>query len=265
MTPTRWRRAAEYGLSFALFLGIWKGYVAAYDVPAFILPSPEETFLCLVRLFKGEIYFHLAVTTGEIVSGFLLGSVLGFLFGYPLARSALLRKALMPYVLFAQTAPKIALIPLFVLWFGLGWASKLILIVSMVFFPVMASVILGMQSVDRGMRDLMHVLRASRLQTFWEVELPSSLPPIFAGLKVGIVQAVIGAIVAEWISSKSGLGYLLTYASALSDTPLLVAAIIVTSSLGVLLYEVLDVVEGRLLGWHESKRDTHAVLREAAP
>ena len=173
MTPTRWRRAAEYGLSFALFLGIWKGYVAAYDVPAFILPSPEETFLCLVRLFKGEIYFHLAVTTGEIVSGFLLGSVLGFLFGYPLARSALLRKALMPYVLFAQTAPKIALIPLFVLWFGLGWASKLILIVSMVFFPVMASVILGMQSVDRGMRDLMHVLRASRLQTFWEVELPS--------------------------------------------------------------------------------------------
>ena len=74
------------------------------------------------------------------------------------------------------------------------------------------------------MRDLMRVLRASRLQTFWEVELPSSLPPIFAGLKVGIVQAVIGAIVAEWISSKSGLGYLLTYASALSDTPLLVAA-----------------------------------------
>ena len=171
----------------------------------------------------------------------------------------------MLYVLFAQTAPKIALIPLFVLWFGLGWASKLILIVSMVFFPVMASVILGMQSVDRGMRDLMRVLRASRLQTFWEVELPSSLPPIFAGLKVGIVQAVIGAIVAEWISSKSGLGYLLTYASALSDTPLLVAAIIVTSSLGVLLYEVLDVVEGRLFGWHESKRDAHAVLREAAP
>ena len=87
--------------------------------------------------------------------------------------------------------------PFFVLWFGLGWASKLILIVSMVFFPVMASVILGMQSVDRGMRDLMRVLRASRLQAFWEVELPSSLPPIFAGLKVGIVQAVIGAIVAE--------------------------------------------------------------------
>ena len=96
-----------------------------------------------------QIYFHLAVTTGEIVSGFLLGSVLGFLFGYPLARSALLRKALMPYVLFAQTAPKIALIPLFVLWFGLGWASKLILIVSMVFFPVMASVILVRHLCDQ--------------------------------------------------------------------------------------------------------------------
>lgn len=264
MTLTRWRRVLEYGVSIALFLGIWKGYVVAYDVPAFILPSPEETFYCIVRLFGGEIYFHLAVTAGEIVSGFVLGVALGFLFGYPLAKSLLLRKALMPYILFAQTAPKIALIPLFVVWFGLGYASKLILIVSMVFFPVMASVILGMQSVDRGMRDLMRILQASGMQTFWEVELPSSLPLVFAGLKVGIVQAVIGAIVAEWISSKSGLGYLLTYASALSDTPLLVAVIIVTTALGILFYEVLDVLEGRLLHWHESKRDAQGLLREAA-
>lgn len=264
MTP-RWRRALEYGLSTALFLGLWKGYVAAYDVPAFILPSPEETFACIVRLFAGEIYFHLAVTAGEILSGFLLGVVLGFLFGYPLARSTLLRKALMPYILFAQTAPKIALIPLFVLWFGLGYASKLVLIVSMVFFPVMASVILGIQSVDRGMRDLMRILQASGARTFWEVELPASLPLIFAGLKVGIVQAVIGAIVAEWISSKSGLGYLLTYASALSDTPLLVAVIVVTAALGVLFYEALDALEGRLLHWHESRRGAQAVPREAAP
>ena len=253
MPKRLWRRPLEYALSLLLFAAIWEGYVRAYDVPAFILPSPAEAFASLLDLFRGEIYFHLLVTLGEVVSGFLAGTALGFLFGYPLAKIPVLRKALMPYILFAQTAPKIALVPLFVIWFGLGYLSKLILIVSMVFFPVMAAVILGIESVPGGMRDLMRVLQASGARTFWDVELPSSLPLIFAGLKVGIVQAVIGAIVAEWISSKSGLGYLLTYASALSDTPMLVAVIIATTALGVLLYEALEWTENRLLFWHESK------------
>jgi NitT/TauT family transport system permease protein len=247
---------AEYAVSIAVFILIWKVYIVIKKVPEFMVPDPKSVLHQLIKLVaEGTIWGHFFVTTGEVFSGFIVGSILGILCGYILVKIPLLKDALMPYILFAQTAPKIALVPLFVMWFGLGFISKLILIISMVFFPVMAGTILGIESISKDIRNLMKILNATKFQTFMEVEMPSSLPMIFSGLKVGMVQAVIGAIVAEWISGKMGLGYVLTYASSTYNTALLIAGIIVTVIVGIIFYELVNVLEDKLLYWHESKQN----------
>ena len=160
----------------------------------------------------------------------------------------------MPYLIFFQTAPKIALVPLFVVWFGIGIVSKIILIITMVLFPVLSGMMLGLDSIPKEAKDLMKVLKASKWQIFTKIEMQYSLPALFSSFKIGIIQAVIGAIVAEWMSGKVGLGYILTYSSSTYDTPALLAGIIVTIVLGIATYEIVNIFENKALYWHESKK-----------
>ncbi len=183
----------------------------------------------------------------------MIGAFLGIVLGYVFIKIDALKTMLMPYLIFLQTAPKIALVPLFVVWFGIGLVSKVVLIISMVLFPVLSGMMLGLESIPPDVRNLMKILKASKWQVFSQVEMQYSLPALFASLKVGIVQAVIGAIVAEWMSGKQGLGYILTYASSTYDTPMLLAGIIVTIILGIATYQVISVLEDKFLYWHESK------------
>ena len=184
----------------------------------------------------------------------MIGGFLGVLFGYVFVKMDALKTMLMPYLIFLQTAPKIALVPLFIVWFGIGIVSKVVLIISMVLFPVLSGMMLGLESIPPDVRNLMKVLKATKWQVFTQVEMQYSLPALFASLKVGIVQAVIGAIVAEWMSGKQGLGYILTYASSTYDTPMLLAGIIVTIVLGIVTYQAVSVLEDWMLYWHESKK-----------
>ena len=202
---------------------------------------------------KGTVYAHLWTTTYEVILGFVIGAFLGIVLGYVFIKIDALKTMLMPYLIFLQTAPKIALVPLFVVWFGIGLVSKVVLIISMVLFPVLSGMMLGLESIPPDVRNLMKILKASKWQVFSQVEMQYSLPALFASLKVGIVQAVIGAIVAEWMSGKQGLGYILTYASSTYDTPMLLAGIIVTIVLGIATYQVISVLEDKFLYWHESK------------
>ena len=202
---------------------------------------------------KGTVYAHLWTTTYEVILGFVIGAFLGIVLGYVFIKIDALKTMLMPYLIFLQTAPKIALVPLFVVWFGIGLVSKVVLIISMVLFPVLSGMMLGLESIPPDVRNLMKILKASKWQVFSQVEMQYSLPALFASLKVGIVQAVIGAIVAEWMSGKQGLGYILTYASSTYDTPMLLAGIIVTIVLGIVTYQVISVLEDKFLYWHESK------------
>lgn len=202
---------------------------------------------------KGTVYSHLWTTTYEVILGFVIGAFLGIVLGYIFIKVDALKTMLMPYLIFLQTAPKIALVPLFVIWFGIGLVSKVVLIISMVLFPVLSGMMLGLESIPPDVRNLMKILKASKWQIFSQVEMQYSLPALFASMKVGIVQAVIGAIVAEWMSGKQGLGYILTYASSTYDTPMLLAGIIVTIILGIATYQVISVLEDKFLYWHESK------------
>ena len=248
------RTIGEYALSVGVFIAIWWIYVAVKHVPAYILPSPPKVWNSLVKTFvKGTVYAHLWTTTYEVILGFVVGAFLGVVLGYVFIKIDALKTMLMPYLIFLQTAPKIALVPLFVVWFGIGLVSKVVLIISMVLFPVLSGMMLGLESIPPDVRNLMKILKASKWQVFSQVEMQYSLPALFASLKVGIVQAVVGAIVAEWMSGKQGLGYILTYASSTYDTPMLLAGIIVTIVLGIATYQVISVLEDKFLYWHESK------------
>ena len=248
------RTIGEHALSVGVFIAIWWIYVAVKHVPAYILPSPPKVWNSLEKMFvKGTVYPHLWTTTYEVILGFVIGAFLGIVLGYIFIKVDALKTMLMPYLIFLQTAPKIALVPLFVIWFGIGLVSKVVLIISMVLFPVLSGMMLGLESIPPDVRNLMKILKASKWQIFSQVELQYSLPALFASMKVGIVQAVIGAIVAEWMSGKQGLGYILTYASSTYDTPMLLAGIIVTIILGIATYQVISVLEDKFLYWHESK------------
>lgn len=248
------RTIGEYALSVGVFIAIWWIYVAVKHVPAYILPSPPKVWNSLGKMFvKGAVYPHLWTTTYEVILGFVIGAFLGIVLGYIFIKVDALKTMLMPYLIFLQTAPKIALVPLFVIWFGIGLISKVVLIISMVLFPVLSGMMLGLESIPPDVRNLMKILKASKWQIFSQVEMQYSLPALFASMKVGIVQAVIGAIVAEWMSGKQGLGYILTYASSTYDTPMLLAGIIVTIILGIATYQVISVLEDKFLYWHESK------------
>lgn len=233
-----------------LLIAIWWSYVRLFDVPRFVLPAPSDVWWAFFALFRdGTIWPHLAHTLGIIAAGFGIGSALGFALGFVLGKSPRLERIVGPYLFFFQTAPKIALAPLFILWFGLGLTSQIVLVVSLVFFPVMAGTILGLRSVPVNFGFLGDVLNLSKRDRLVRIELPSAVPEIFAGLKVGAVQATIGAILAEWLSGAQGLGYLMVFAGTTYKAPMLFAMVLITSLLGILIYQTVARLEKWLLSW----------------
>ncbi|MCV3242377.1 ABC transporter permease [Mesorhizobium sp. ZC-5] len=233
-----------------LLIAIWWSYVRLFDVPRFVLPAPSDVWWASFALFRdGTIWPHLAHTLGIIAAGFGIGSALGFALGFVLGKSPRLERIVGPYLFFFQTAPKIALAPLFILWFGLGLTSQIVLVVSLVFFPVMAGTILGLRSVPVNFGFLGDVLNLSKRDRLVRIELPSAVPEIFAGLKVGAVQATIGAILAEWLSGAQGLGYLMVFAGTTYKAPMLFAMVLITSLLGILIYQTVAGLEKWLLSW----------------
>jgi NitT/TauT family transport system permease protein len=251
------KRLYAPALSVLVLLGVlvlWHLYVSLAEVPEYLLPGPLAIGEQLIGMIQdGSVLYHSGVTSLGIISGFCIGSVLGFFGGYILSKSRIIEDALYPYIMIVQATPKISLIPLFVIWFGLGLTSKLLLIILSVFFPVMANTITGFRSVPGDYFDLMKILGATNKQTLYKIKAPFSLPLIMAGLKVAMVQAVIGAIVAEWVSGKNGLGYLLVYGSSLYNSRMLIASIIATTVLGIFFYGIIDFIDRRALFWHESK------------
>jgi len=237
-----------------LFLGFWQGYIVVREVPAFILPTPGAVGQKFWEMLKtGTLLREGWVTLYTILIGFFTGSALGFVAGYFSSRSRTFEEIISPYVMLIQATPKVSLIPLFVIWFGLGMPSKLLLIVLSAFFPVMVNTILGLRSVPDDYENLMTVLGASERQRVWKMEIPLATPMIMAGLKIAMVQSVIGAIVSEWMAGDRGLGYLLVYGSSLYDANLLMASIFATTFLGLGLYWSIEFLEKKLLFWHESR------------
>jgi NitT/TauT family transport system permease protein len=236
-------------LAAAAFIGAWQLIVWVGDYPRFILPGPSVVAERFVGAWlEGTIWPHFVTTLSEVALGLLAGAVAGVLIGIVLARSGLAARVLSPYLVAAQATPILALAPLVALWFGTGLGSRVLICALICFFPIAVSTLVGVRSVDGRLIELARSLRASRWQTLTQVEVPSALPAILGGLRVGVTLAVVGAIVSEWAGGERGLGVLINLArGSLFDIPLMFATLLTIALLGLCLYLAVVLIERRLL------------------
>jgi NitT/TauT family transport system permease protein len=228
-------------------LVLWEIVVEAFDISDFVLAKPSE-FLAEIGHSRHLLLTATWVTTEEILYGFLLSFVVGVVLAIATVRFRWLDRAVYPLIVFFQVVPKVALAPIFILWFGYGLAPKLLLIVVIAFFPITINMIVGLKGIDPDLLLLMRSVGSSRNQILTRVQIPTALPYLFAGLRIAITLAVIGAVVAEFSGAEDGLGFLIQYASTQLDTPLMFAALILVSLLGLVLYYGLSLIEVALRG-----------------
>ncbi len=237
-------------LVFVAFISGWELLVGTLAIPNIILPPPSAVARSLwSSVISGEMLWHFVVTMYEVLAGFVLGSVLGLLLGFAIALSPLAERLFYPYVIAFQTVPKVALAPIIVIWFGYGVTSKVIITATIAFFPLLANAIMGLRSAPLDQIDMMTAYTANRWQVFRMVRLPQALPYIFVGLDVAIVLSVIGAIVGEFVGSKSGLGYLIMQKNFTFDMSATFAVLIVLSLMGVGLHKIISQIQRRIVFW----------------
>jgi NitT/TauT family transport system permease protein len=254
LTPAR--RKVLIVAVFVAVVAAWQLVVSALGVSHLIFPGPVGVARSIYDIFQsGEVWPHLGVTLYEILAGFALGALAGFVLGALIGQSALLELVLYPYVVAFQTVPKVAVAPLFVLWFGFDTTSKVVITATIVFFPVLANTIVGLRSAPRDQIDLMRAFTASPWHVFRMVRLPHALPYVFAGLDIGIVLAVIGAIVGEFVGAQAGLGYLILQRNFSMDAAGMFAILIVLSAIGIVLHGVMKAIARRAVFWADAFTD----------
>jgi len=236
-----------------VFLVAWSLYVHTAAVSAFVLPPPEAIIAALSKMvFDPKLWHHVLVTATETVSGFVIAVLLGVFLGFVMARIPPVEWAAKPFIIVFQLIPKIALAPLFILWFGFGMESKIVISAALAFFPVFSNALVAFKSIEPGDRDVMVILQARPMQRFVMLELPTALPVILTGMEVAVVLAMIGAIVGEFIGGNEGLGFLaVSYLQNLA-VPNLFGVIVLLTLLGLVLYAIIGRLRAWLTPWHVS-------------
>jgi NitT/TauT family transport system permease protein len=234
-------------------LVVWDLAIRIFHIPAYLIPPPLQVIVELGREWQ-NLLKQSSYTTAATIGGFLLSVLFGIPVAIAIASSRTIEAYVYPLLVFSQSVPKIAIVPLFVVWFGFGILPKVIAAFLLGFFPVVVSTVLGLKSVEPEMFDLARSMGASSIKTFFKISLPQALPSIFNGLKVSITLAVVGAVVGEFVGSNSGIGYVLQTANGNFDLPLMFAALVVLSAIGVLLFFVIDLIERYTIPWHVSHR-----------
>lgn len=248
--PSAGRNDALLALGlFVAMLALWEALTRLLGVQTWLLPPPSAIGAALVRDVRPILLRHTIVTLHEIVAGFVLGGGLGLLLGIALAYFPRAERVLSPFVVAIQTTPKIALAPLFVVWFGFGVTSKIVIVMLIAFFPLMINALAGFMTLDPSIEELMHSLKATPRQVFLTARLPNALPSILAGARIAIVQSVVGAVAAEFVGAKEGLGYLVVYAGSMLQTERVFAVLAVLLMVGLALYWAAVALERRLVSW----------------
>ncbi|MEH3086506.1 MAG: ABC transporter permease [Xylophilus ampelinus] len=238
-------------LSAALLLGLlatWELVARRAGLSALVMPAPSAVAGALwAGLRSGYFWPHIGATLSALLLGLTGGGLAGWLMGIALAESSLLERVLRPYVVVSQVVPKLALAPLFVLWFGFGLASTAVITGLICFFPLMENTLTGLRQADPQRLQLFRMLGASRRQTLLRLKLPMALPAILAGLRMAVVLALVGAVVGEFIGASKGLGAVVIAAQGMMDTALMFAALVLIAAIGLLLYQAALALERRLL------------------
>jgi NitT/TauT family transport system permease protein len=229
----------------AVFLLVWEAACTFYNIPAYLLPAPHRVALCILDR-EALLTEHALISFLEILAGFALAATVCFVCAVIIVHSRRLELLMEPFLVVSQVIPKVALAPLFIIWFGHGVTPKIIIAMMIAFFPLLVNTVLGLRSVDREMIELMDSVAATRRQVFWHVRLPNALPYIVSSLKVASLLAVVGAMVGEFVGSDKGLGYLMIVGDVNLDTDLLFASLVVVTMFGLILYATLEALEKRI-------------------
>ncbi len=243
-------RTGSWALLICLIAG-WELFCRTSGVSALVIPAPSAvTELLWEGLTTGFLWPHIWITTIEMALGLALGCAIGFLCGIVLGETEFLRRLLWPYILASQVVPKLALGPLFIVWFGFGMTSTVVITALICFFPLLENTLTGIHHIDPQKRELFRMLGATRLQTLLRLKIPAGLPVIMAGVRVAVVLALVGAVVGEFIGGRSGLGASIIAAQGMMDSTLMFALFIIITALGMIFYQATILVERRLLRRH---------------
>lgn len=251
--------------AFAAVIFVW-WYAAANElVSPRILPGPGEVVVAFWQLLTtGVLIDNLGVTVYEVIAGFILGSLGGFLIAVFASLSSPFRQVVTPYMVALQVTPRVAIAPLLFIWLGFGALPKIVLAATICFFPVFINTLTGLTIIGEDERELFRSMRASKVQEFFRLRLPSAMPVTFAGLKTAISLALIGAIVGEFVSAEEGLGLLIQRFSFQLNTPAAYAVLFTLTILGLLLYALMEVTDRFVVFWNRDDRMLHRTRRMEA-
>jgi ABC-type nitrate/sulfonate/bicarbonate transport system permease component len=238
-------------LGVCLFIGVWQAYVVAFNISTFLLPSPVDVGRVAVEIAP-TLPGHIGTTVYEIFVGYLFGNLFALAIAFVIINSAFAERMIYPFLVMSQTIPKIAIAPLLVIWFGTGLIPKVIIIALLCFFPTAVNSVQGLKSVDSNAMDLVRLAHNSKWVAFKKVQFPNSLPYFFAGLKISMASAVIGAIIAEWVGAQKGLGYLILYGAQSLRTDLMFLGVTGAMLLGISLYGLVAIAE-KIFSWKDAE------------
>ncbi|MEU5517200.1 MULTISPECIES: ABC transporter permease [Streptomyces] len=261
-TPVRRRRRRVPGITYSVmvFIGllvVWQAIVQMFDVSDILVPAPTAVADSLVDGFQdGSLMTHSIVTLKEILIGFGIAVGSALVCAVLITQFRTVERVLFPLLILTQTVPKVAMAPLLIVWFGIGISSKVLTVALIAFFPLLINAILGFRSAAYEQVEMLRSFGASRLQVMRHLQIPSALPHIFAGLEVAVILSVTGAVVAEFVGSSEGLGYLIQASNFTLDVARTFAVIVVLSAIGIALHAVVVQLGKRLVFWTATPTDT---------
>lgn len=247
-------KSIVYPLIALVLFGIaWTLSIRLFDIPGYILPSIGDVGSALHRGYvQGAYWEHFRFTLASMVFGYAAGCGAAFVLGCLFAEFRVIERVLYPYVLALQSMPKVALAPLILVWFGFDMASKVVMVALVCFFPMFINTAVGLKSASEPLLDLMKAFSASRWHVLTRIKIPSAAGHIFAGLQISVVLGLIGAVVAEFVSSTKGLGYLINSATVTLDTGTMFAALVSLALLGIVGSQVVKWLHRRVVFWDRS-------------
>ncbi|MGH7226905.1 MAG: ABC transporter permease [Gemmataceae bacterium] len=254
-TASRRRRRAVTNRLLVVGFGIvvfavWELGCRTLGISELLLPAPSRIVVAMIQGFRSGLFtLGLEATLSEVILGFLLAATGAFICGVLISQLRIVEVVLYPYIVALQTLPKIAIAPFILIWVGFGIESKVVIAAMVAFFPMLVNTIVGLKSVPPEKIDLMRSLSASRPKIFWYIQLPEALPYIFAGLNIGIVMSVLGAIVGEFIGAKAGLGYLLLQMNYNMDITGMFAVLVVLGIMGIVLNALMQFARRKIVFW----------------
>ena len=235
-----------------LFL-VWEFAVKLFGIKEYLLPPPTKVWSEFLKRWP-TVMGGAWVTVSEMVGGYLLAVIVSIPLALAVVRWRFVEESVYPLVVFLQIIPKIAIAPLFIIWFGFGFGPKLLIVFLLCFFPIVVASVAGFKSVDPDVMDFARTTGAKGLKMFLKIRLPQALPEIFTGLKVGAALSATAAVVAEFVASDRGLGYLLQQYNGNLETPMVFAIIVLLSLIGLAIYYLVELVERLVIPWHVSQR-----------